>query len=108
MFQLAAARRRLVDISLSMEIDSGFNSQPREGGWSGQWRCKPSLVGFQLAAARRRLGRDLIGLNAAHLFQLAAARRRLVGAVPPTLSQKTRFNSQPREGGWFLLVRLPL
>ena len=106
-FQLTAARRRL-DQKL---IYSKFSSV------------------FQLTAARRRLANKRVGISAQIQFQLTAARRRLdesyedalTSAVISTHSRAKAagdvistvittamdFNSQPREGGWFLGRYLP-
>ena len=54
-FQLTAARRRLDGFVHKALGDSGFNSQPPEGGWQP---IKPKIstsAQFQLTAARRRL-----------------------------------------------------
>ena len=58
--------------------NSGFNSQPPEGGWVAKLRRQAAAFLFQLTAARRRL---------AHF-----ARARRLGEIG--------FNSQPPEGGW--------
>ena len=78
-FQLAAARRRLGQPAGCRSRRGCFNSQPPEGGWS---RCA-------------------IGATPPRLFQLAAARRRLARSKKNE-HDRCRFNSQPPEGGWFL------
>ena len=55
-----------------------FNSQPPEGGWLCIACRQITSLRFQLAAARRRLVRQLLLGHRAGMFQLAAARRRLV------------------------------
>ena len=62
---------------LSLVVPYRFNSQPPEGGWVTTSTDKFASIGFQLTAARRRLGN----------------RPRLYSAIAD-------FNSQPREGGW--------
>ena len=58
---------------------------------------------FQLTAARRRLDGLKQAANPVRQFQLTAARRRLENAYVTT-GRTIRFNSQPPEGGWALLV----
>ena len=99
MFQLTAARRRLVNHPISIKVCASFNSQPPEGGWQprqsrcclrrcfnsqppeGGWLCNISSYIFR------------------HMFQLTAARRRLEDGSGKTFYVGS-FNSQPPEGGW--------
>ena len=78
MFQLTAARRRLVNIGRHAFVGSSFNSQPPEGGWIRNGVYQVRFNGFQLTAARRRL----------------ATKRAKIS------TSSSCFNSQPPEGGW--------
>ena len=62
------------------------------------------LKAFQLTAARRRLEPLLPKWIAFPKFQLTAARRRLGGVVFTPPPATWRFNSQPPEGGWILVI----
>ena len=56
LFQLTAARRRLVQlVQAAVVIGHRFNSQPPEGGWVHRSHIFPANQKFQLTAARRRL-----------------------------------------------------
>ena len=57
---------------------------------------------FQLTAARRRLGRCKPRCLVAAAFQLTAARRRLVAQSVGRMVFHVHFNSQAREGGWYI------
>ncbi len=105
MFQLTAARRRLVALPI----------------------CCAKPKRFQLTAARRRLGAAWLHARTYRAFQLTAARRRLGTcysdqATPLAVSTHSRpkaagwpsahcapnhecFNSQPPEGGWLDIGR---
>ena len=101
LFQLTAARRRLEWFLRKSSETRRFNSQPREGGWFRPPAMRSTGKTFQLTAARRRLAGALRKMLEETLFQLTAARRRLGGRHGGRLIQN-RFNSQPREGGWFV------
>ncbi len=83
LFQLTAARRRLVRVHV----------------------CAWFPVPFQLTAARRRLAACLANINNVIGFQLTAARRRLDTKSSAKISL-TGFNSQPPEGGWVLAPQM--
>ena len=123
MFQLTAARRRLANGFVGNEAAwlvsthsrpkaaglasrrSGcdwpsFNSQPPEGGWFCAMRGHRCIHGFQLTAARRRLGIINTIFTANNMFQLTAARRRLDQSLKIIMPMIIGFNSQPPEGGW--------
>ena len=91
---------------LSAKPSAYFNSQPREGGWCffGDFLFYDS--GFQLTAARRRLVDYRRGRAKVASFQLTAARRRLDTGISLIDYTKFNFNSQPREGGWKVVVPL--
>ena len=55
-FQHTAARRRLESGTTGGSGQSGFNTQPPEGGWYGQEDLESNYTAFQHTAARRRLG----------------------------------------------------
>ena len=100
-FQLTAARRRLVTLAIALQAQRRrFNSQPPEGGWPFDLHLCEMPNPFQLTAARRRLGRNDDELPSSSGFQLTAARRRLVARAAPATSGFCCFNSQPPEGGW--------
>ena len=77
LFQLTAARRRLVTEHSAKVLQSSFNSQPPEGGWRLMTIRGRLTNRFQLTAARRRLGLSVDGRSSNLKFQLTAARRRL-------------------------------
>ena len=104
-----------------------FNTQPPEGGWLVKNFFWPLEEMFQHTAARRRLAtltpeqRTLIVVSTHSrpkaaglvlqqhrmmtLFQHTAARRRLGLKKLSTDEVKVqRFNTQPPEGGWYLIV----
>ena len=105
-----------------------FNSQPPEGGWPNHLARLFALLEFQLTAARRRLDNLLGAGSAVQMFQLTAARRRLGFRDPTPAAQQgvsthsrpkaaggsdrcdqsalCRFNSQPPEGGWKVVIPL--
>ena len=56
LFQHTAARRRLVSSNSLALSNSGFNTQPPEGGWVTISTFRFASIGFQHTAARRRLG----------------------------------------------------
>ena len=126
LFQLTAARRRLVAQSGAQQppIQVSTHSRPKAAG-----RLFPSETKlnkqFQLTAARRRLDIFFISISYSNfLFQLTAARRRLgrllargITAIGVSTHSRPkaagyhlhqihmpnqRFNSQPPEGGWLL------
>ena len=77
-----------------------FNSQPPEGGWcpihcipcrSSSFNSQPPEGGWLQKRLRRRSG---------GMFQLTAARRRLGLEVMKEIPDGVSFNSQPPEGGW--------
>ena len=78
----------------------GFNSQPPEGGWKPRESSYGHFRGFQLTAARRRLGDDFnrqIGINRVSTH----SRPKAAGCCTDTRPKPSnRFNSQPPEGGW--------
>ena len=102
-FQLTAARRRLGGGKFgSLELFS-FNSQPPEGGWFSTPLQAVSAAWFQLTAARRRLGlyRFLIFRNTG--FQLTAARRRLEPFYPLRyFAVIVSTHSRPKAAGQWL------
>ena len=79
-----------------------FNSQPREGGW---WVCSMGLLiprqisTHSRAKAAGRFSRAKKSPAEAG-FQLTAARRRLGLLQCSGRIGQNHFNSQPREGGW--------
>ena len=103
MFQLTAARRRLVSGNFyTYLIFNSFNSQPPEGGWLGYQNKRQTVMAFQLTAARRRLVFDRFN---AFCFLLVSthSRPKAAGAAPlPASPRASGFNSQPPEGGWFI------
>ena len=100
MFQLTAARRRLVNHPISIKVCASFNSQPPEGGWAAEngyqyWRrsfnSQPPEGGWEMSRARSKL---------AKLFQLTAARRRLgVVLSPHRLPRGVSTHSRPKAAG---------
>ena len=123
MFQLTAARRRLVSASEILVFTIRFNSQPPESGWCSLSTNTSRPLRFQLSAARRRL-EDLASVTPENIavsthsrpkaaglcrhfevwdlfgFQLTAARRRLEVCHFLFRLRMPSFNSQPPEGGW--------
>ena len=102
-------------------FQTGFNTQPPEGGWWARimafdWgyafqhtAARRRLVSgvvlpffwglFQHTAARRRLGPNTKPIWHCWQFQHTAARRRLaLSSLVPALYAS--FNTQPPEGGW--------
>ena len=100
MFQLTAARRRLVldNIEQTKAEMVSTHSRPKAAGFFCFVFLEMTM--FQLTAARRRL--ELLGAYAArpYQFQLTAARRRLGVWMMRRLGLRS-FNSQPPEGGWY-------
>ena len=78
-----------------------FNSQPREGGWSSACSGVYSPLKVSTRSRAKAAGCATKVLAGDVQFQLAAARRRLVLKTRPAPRGSRRFNSQPREGGWF-------
>ena len=121
-FQHTAARRRLGFLCPPMWYQSGFNTQPPEGGWhrppsplsligcfntqppEGGWPVFPVTARprtlFQHTAARRRLAVTAATVQVLGLFQHTAARRRLVVERSQPGHVVCSFNTQPPEGGW--------
>ena len=100
LFQLTAARRRLVWFELKPFRAQGFNSQPREGGW----RLQAYFALFQIVSTHSRAkaagGGRLRDLPA---MALVSTHSRAKAAGPAHLAAcplAPCFNSQPREGGW--------
>ena len=77
-----------------------FNTQPPEGGWYSRLFPSHELRMFQHTAARRRLAPpppevEPLGLVSTH------SRPKAAGAYDRlAIILKTRFNTQPPEGGW--------
>mgnify|MGYP004692927821 CR=1 FL=1 len=107
--------------------DTGFNTQPPEGGCTQGGQIAIVGKGFQHTAARRRLPMLLKKSHTIALFQHTAARRRLHGNATTntiiTVSTHSRpkaaangvktfdqvkrgFNTQPPEGGCLNQIRL--
>ena len=76
-FQLTAARRRLVQRGIQIALGYHFNSQPREGGW-GETAFSGHPKSISTHSRAKAAGK---------------AYRDRYGVLPD-------FNSQPREGGW--------
>ena len=108
------------------EYYRSFNTQPPEGGWKEIARHIQKSEKFQHTAARRRLGspEPLIKTNSKvsthsrpkaagetsvtpspirSWFQHTAARRRLDLHWGNNANAAERFNTQPPEGGWYML-----
>ena len=106
---------------------NSFNTQPPEGGWSRGCTPSPTWARFQHTAARRRLAKvDFMFFLLINKFQHTAARRRLAAGLKKSRPKNTvsthsrpkaagffevllwlllwRFNTQPPEGGWLLLI----
>ena len=130
MFQLTAARRRLVSASEILVFTIRFNSQPPEGGWCSLSTNTSRPLRFQLTAARRRL-EDLASVTPENIvvsthsrpkaaglcrhfevwdlfgFQLTAARRRLDWFLLTGLgSEFVSTHSRPKAAGWLCLLML--
>ena len=104
MFQLTAARRRLVKKCLyRIFLIVRFNSQPPEDGWRKDRPFWEYGLEFQLTAARRRLDDQLKARTTLAGFQLTAARRRLVDQFDAHEYRQSCFNSQPPEDGWMII-----
>ena len=123
-FQLTAARRRLVNMEARQKGAEAvsthsrpkaagwirkqqalalkrFNSQPPEGGWDdGEVVIVGQQFRFNSQPPEGGWRIQYFSTYNAAMFQLTAARRRLVIVVPLLCASKLRFNSQPPEGGW--------
>ena len=122
MFQLTAARRRLVSGQYRQKDRDRVSTHSRPKAAGTPAVCGVGGAKFQLRAARRRLVRvnSIRPFHALRFnsqppeggwvkwettilliwtFQLTAARRRLGPGERSTVS-RNRFNSQPPEGGW--------
>ena len=106
-FQHAAARRRLAANPADPRLPAGFNTQPPEGGWPVHNQIDEYRLKFQHAAARRRLGPRPLGRMLADAVSTRSRPKAAGCAAGTTLSVMIRFNTQPPEGGWPLLLRLP-
>ena len=106
-FQHAAARRRLAANPADPRLPAGFNTQPPEGGWPVHNQIDEYRLKFQHAAARRRLGPRPLGRMLADAVSTRIRPKAAGCAAGTTLSVMIRFNTQPPEGGWPLLLRLP-
>ena len=101
LFQHTAARRRLVR---SEERDTsrqtGFNTQPPEGGWVEYSTELINTPEFQHTAARRRLGRHFD--RSCDGYRVSThSRPKAAGVISrPTPFHTSSFNTQPPEGGW--------
>ena len=79
-----------------------FHSRPKAAACPK--KCCVVRQRFQLTAARRRLAFPAPTSFTGTRFQLAATRRRLGAARAVIYPHRAGFNSQPREGGWFLMM----
>ena len=103
LFQLTAARRRLVGVVAAFLRQALFQltaARRRLGTWKTMRRTL--CARFQLTAARRRLALLANRPPVTCGFQLTAARRRLVVFID-WFGFRICFNSQPPEGGWDML-----
>ena len=123
MFQHTAARRRLVPIIITINfLYIGFNTQPPEGGWITRFRLLAALPSFNTQPPEGGWGVDtvksqeaikvsthsrpkaagcLVFVGAVHAFVSTHSRPKAAGCLPrPIKRAKTRFNTQPPEGGW--------
>ena len=84
---------------------SGFNSQPREGGWMfpASYRS-PAIFCFNSQPREGGWGREIWRVHTHRCFN-SQPREGGWSRLPPHTASAWRFNSQPREGGWVRLGR---
>ena len=80
----------------------GFNTQPPEGGWFGQFGFDDLPIKFQHTAARRRLA--LLSSLPFLTLQVSTHSRPKAAGIEANQTRKALkcFNTQPPEGGWVL------
>ena len=100
MFQLTAARRRLVFGFSNQPTCQCFNSQPPEGGWPSGYKFKTQPKGFNSQPPEGGWVRRSKHTCIRYQFQLTAARRRLGAAwIRAFLRVWVSTHSRPKAAG---------
>ena len=108
MFQHTAARRRLADWLPYFVPAAGFNTQPPEGGWFSN-----IILTFLTVAVSTHSRPKAAGISTVIIYSSAAknvsthSRPKAAGlAYFMSAMMVFSFNTQPPEGGWFLMFCL--
>ena len=83
-----------------MFIHKCFNTQPPEGGWSGNSNDSNGSSSFNTQPPEGGWQNNINAGVTMDMFQHTAARRRLDIYLYPSVSSIGSFNTQPPEGGW--------
>ena len=102
LFQHTAARRRLEAVQVLFEAAARFNTQPPEGGWVKAAYDK--AVAAVSTHSRPKAAGQFCGQSRLLLPVSTHSRPKAAGSYSATMGRiNSGFNTQPPEGGWFLV-----